>query len=103
MGPGFISPEGFPFGAVMNDGEILQWDRASSARRATTNRSPPHAATFFNGTGLHQPGGPQCRVLGHSAIQIFNGTGLHQPGGPADHGAMPHHTYTSMAPGFISP
>ena len=56
MGPGFISPEDSAITTMVPQLVLLQWDRASYARKACC---PPIRTTnpsYFNGTGLRQPG-----------------------------------------------
>ncbi len=105
MGPGFISPEGripsrpsatvywgFNGTGLHQPGRpnytepasgikiALQWDRASSARKAWGVLTLSLTLTSFNGTGLHQPGRPQHRQVQRAQLLI-----------------------ASMGPGFISP
>jgi len=152
MGPGFISPEGLGLAACIftSDGSfngaglhqpgrhdsvqnitsyafvVLQWGRASSARKALHVQCIRNADTNFNGAGLHQPGRPVCSISAAAATILqwgrassarkatctkdassprlhFNGAGLHQPGRHLHANWDLGRFDTSMGPGFISP
>src|SRR5689334_58330 len=70
MGPCFISTESRVANVDRSPLNGLQWDRASSARRAKPAQWHGATGPSFNGTVLHQhgePRGPSCHPLAHFA------------------------------------
>src|SRR6185312_2870853 len=96
MGPGYISPEGQILQDWSNAKGALQWDRASSARKAAVRALQWDRASSARKARIHRRG----RGVGRLS---FNGTGLHQPGRQGVWVGSAACTRASMGPGFISP
>jgi len=103
MGPGFISPEGLLTAVGMFQSFMLQWDRASSARKASGIPSYSDADILLQWDRASSARKAGAQPGGRHRHAASMGPGFISPEGGDGEEVGSHCVVASMGPGFISP